>query len=484
MPPAPRSTRRLCAAREPAAAFTATPTTRRARPHRIDRPTLFGQREQIRAVLTANVNRHCRRTQARAMPADSVRPGTRRHSRNAQAPCVQDANMAPASPPARAEPPVSLNADMSEHTTQAVPEQVTGTPTMVGVPVHGKGQDVHRAFSYQYSVASAWWQQWYQWYARNYTGAPFEPLGAVPPAAMQHGAAVAGARPPAQPPLRVATSASADGGAVDQERPRGPAAWQEGAAAGAPASTATGSAAGTVAGVPRPAVADKSKVRTHAAHFPAPCLGCQLGARRSGRCHAHIGNASCFSRQARGAGVQELRHGLHALLAQGPGRPAAAVQRVRPLRQEERLHAAAQPLEGGQAAARRHGVCNRRGSGAGGARRPCGGAAARRDGAGSRNQRGARDHGQRAAGHGTAVARAASDAAARARHAAPVLPCGAPPRALCRRAPAGLVLRGPDAACAQSGAATRCAAGGAAAALRERPRRDTSAAQTQRAARA
>jgi hypothetical protein len=64
--------------------------------------------------------------------------------------------------------------------TLSVPDQVTGTPTIIGVPSYGKAQDLRRAFSYQYSVASAWWQQWYQWYARNYTGTPFEPLAAVP----------------------------------------------------------------------------------------------------------------------------------------------------------------------------------------------------------------------------------------------------------------------------------------------------------------
>jgi hypothetical protein len=43
---------------------------------------------------------------------------------------------------------------------------------MVGVPVHSKHQDARKAFQYQYSVASAWWQRWYQWYAKTYTGAP------------------------------------------------------------------------------------------------------------------------------------------------------------------------------------------------------------------------------------------------------------------------------------------------------------------------
>jgi hypothetical protein len=81
------------------------------------------------------------------------------------------------------------------HTQLDVPDQVTGTPTMVGVPSHGKGQDLRRAFSYQYSVASAWWQQWYQWYARNYTGTPFEPLAAVP-MPVQQGSMTAAAQPP------------------------------------------------------------------------------------------------------------------------------------------------------------------------------------------------------------------------------------------------------------------------------------------------
>ena len=69
-----------------------------------------------------------------------------------------------------------------------VPAQVVGTPTIVGVPAQDKNhQDVHKAFNYQYSVASAWWQQWYQWYARNHAGAPaFEPLGAIPPSHVRH----------------------------------------------------------------------------------------------------------------------------------------------------------------------------------------------------------------------------------------------------------------------------------------------------------
>jgi hypothetical protein len=68
----------------------------------------------------------------------------------------------------------------------AAPDEVIGTPTMVGMPVQGKGQDVHTAFNYQHSVASAWWQQWYQWYAKNYTGVCFQPLGAVPASSVMH----------------------------------------------------------------------------------------------------------------------------------------------------------------------------------------------------------------------------------------------------------------------------------------------------------
>ena len=42
-------------------------------------------------------------------------------------------------------------------------QPVMGVPSMAGVPVHSKDQDARRAFHYQYSVASAWWQRWYQW---------------------------------------------------------------------------------------------------------------------------------------------------------------------------------------------------------------------------------------------------------------------------------------------------------------------------------
>jgi hypothetical protein len=60
------------------------------------------------------------------------------------------------------------------------PGQVVGTPTHVGVPVHGKGQDVRSAFNYQYSIATAWWQQWYQWYAQHHTGTT-QPVVMTPP---------------------------------------------------------------------------------------------------------------------------------------------------------------------------------------------------------------------------------------------------------------------------------------------------------------
>ena len=193
---------------------------------------------------------------------------------------------------AAAQPPASLNADMSEHTTQAVPEQVTGTPTMVGVPVHGKGLDVHRAFSYQYSVASAWWQQWYQWYARNYTGSPFEPLGAVPPAAVLHGAAAAGMRPPPQPPHRVATGAMASGSAAEQEQQRG-GAWQDSTALHSAAPATNGSGGGTASGVPRPGCTDKSKVRISqvcSAICPHQCAHartCVMSSNLPSSCPAH-----------------------------------------------------------------------------------------------------------------------------------------------------------------------------------------------------
>ena len=42
-------------------------------------------------------------------------------------------------------------------------QPVIGVPSMVGVPVPSKVQDARRAFHYQYSVASAWWQRWHQW---------------------------------------------------------------------------------------------------------------------------------------------------------------------------------------------------------------------------------------------------------------------------------------------------------------------------------
>lgn len=58
----------------------------------------------------------------------------------------------------------------NEHPAAAVDEatpmdecpHVVGVPSMVGVPVHSKDPDARRAFHYQYSVASAWWQRWYQ----------------------------------------------------------------------------------------------------------------------------------------------------------------------------------------------------------------------------------------------------------------------------------------------------------------------------------
>jgi hypothetical protein len=54
--------------------------------------------------------------------------------------------------------PMDEGADDSQH--------VMGIPSMVGVPVHSKDEDARKAFHYQYSVASAWWQRWYQWYAQ------------------------------------------------------------------------------------------------------------------------------------------------------------------------------------------------------------------------------------------------------------------------------------------------------------------------------
>ena len=83
----------------------------------------------------------------------------------------------------------TINAAMRSASADAqgasVPEHVMGTPTIVGVPAqcNNKHQDVRGAFNYQYSVASAWWQQWYQWYARHHSASEtFQPLGAVPAA--------------------------------------------------------------------------------------------------------------------------------------------------------------------------------------------------------------------------------------------------------------------------------------------------------------
>lgn len=73
-----------------------------------------------------------------------------------------------------------------------------GVPTMVGVPVHGKNQDARKAFQYQYSVATAWWQRWYQWYSRT------QPPGSVPwsmvPPHSSGQQTSATATPQAQPP--------------------------------------------------------------------------------------------------------------------------------------------------------------------------------------------------------------------------------------------------------------------------------------------
>jgi hypothetical protein len=71
----------------------------------------------------------------------------------------------------------------------SAPEPVLGTPTIVGIPAQdSKHQDVRSAFNYQHSVASAWWQQWYQWYARNHGGAAsFAPLQAIPPLRVMRG---------------------------------------------------------------------------------------------------------------------------------------------------------------------------------------------------------------------------------------------------------------------------------------------------------
>ena len=70
-------------------------------------------------------------------------------------------------------------------------DQVVGKPTIVGVPAQDQSTDVAKAFNYQYSIASAWWQQWYRWFhARSSGGATpgphFEPLSAVPAHAQQH----------------------------------------------------------------------------------------------------------------------------------------------------------------------------------------------------------------------------------------------------------------------------------------------------------
>lgn len=99
------------------------------------------------------------------------------------------------------------------------PGEVLGTPTIVGVPVHGNSRDLRESYNYQYTVATSWWQQWYQWYARghiapNSTHTP-SALGQPPVASQPAPPAVAAAPPPPQPQIKDEASARSSAGTME-----------------------------------------------------------------------------------------------------------------------------------------------------------------------------------------------------------------------------------------------------------------------------
>eukprot|EP00892_Ulva_mutabilis_P010560 jgi/Ulvmu1/7877/UM004_0108.1 len=98
-------------------------------------------------------------------------------------------------------PDPSINMSSPDH-------DVVGVPTMVGVPNHGKDQDARKAFQYQYSVATAWWQRWYQWYARAQPpGMQPWTMAPTPSTAQQAATAAAPQAQPPSPMLQSQTSA-------------------------------------------------------------------------------------------------------------------------------------------------------------------------------------------------------------------------------------------------------------------------------------